>query len=178
MESALGELAQVRPCLASDVSDEAALVAGAEGIVRCEPFGQPDRAEPEAAGQFDARRRAKRDLRAAAADVDDHRRVAAHADRIGRGQMDEPGLFRAGDDPDVQTDIPPGGPNELGAIARLAHGTGRGRDDFVDAVRLGEALELRKGLEGERDGGRREFTAAEAARGQADHFLLAIHDLE
>ena len=71
---------------------------GVERIGLDEALGQPDDAELEAAAELDGRSGAARDLDAAAADVDDDRDVARHADAVDRGQMDEPRFFGAGDD--------------------------------------------------------------------------------
>ena len=90
---------QVLADLRVDVAHEFALVARLERIGLDETLGEPDDAELEAAAQLDRRPGAARHLDAAAADVDDHRDVARHADAVDRRQMDQPGFLGPGDDP-------------------------------------------------------------------------------
>ena len=54
----------------------------------------------ETLAERQVRRRAERDLDAAAANVDDDRRAAADIDAVAGGKMDEPRFFRAGNDAD------------------------------------------------------------------------------
>ena len=44
--------------------------------------------------------------------------------------------------------------DEIAAVVGLAHGAGRGGDDLVDLVRVGEALELGQRLQRRGHGGR------------------------
>ena len=84
-----------------DVLDQPPLVALRERVGADEPLGQPDDAELEAARVREMRRRAERDLDAAAADVDDDGGAAAHVDAVDGGHMDEPCFLGAGDDADL-----------------------------------------------------------------------------
>ena len=157
-----------------DVAHEAALVAPRQRIGLREAFGEPDHAELEAAPELHARRRAERDLGAAAADVDHDRGLAADVDRVGRGEMDEPRLLGAGDDAHADADVAMHGGEEVRAVLGFAdRARGRG-DDLVDAVGFGQPLELRQRLHRGRDARDRQLAPVEAARAQAYH--VAFHD--
>ena len=77
------------------------LVAVRQRIRLDEPLGQPDDADLEALPEGHLRGGAERDLDAAAADVDDDAGRGADVDAVAGGQVDQPGFFGAGDDPDA-----------------------------------------------------------------------------
>ena len=77
--------------------DHLALVAAAERIGVDEALGQADHADLEAARELDLGCRAKRDLDAAAADVDDDGRLR-RIDAVDGGDVDQPRFLGAGDD--------------------------------------------------------------------------------
>ena len=70
------------------------------------------------------------------------------------------------------------GLQELAAVFGFAHRARGDRDDLVDAVRFGQAPELRQHLERGVHRLGRERPAVEAAGAQPDHLLLAVDDLE
>ena len=92
--------------------------------------------------------------------------------------MDEPGFLGPGDDLRLDACFALDSGQEFAAVFRLAHGAGRGREDFFDLMRLGEPAKPRKRLQGcgHRLCGQR--LAVESARPEADHFLLAVDDFE
>ena len=93
----------------------------------------------------------ERDLDAAAADVDDHAvALAAEVDAVGGGDVDQPRLLGAGDDAHVDAGPLADRGEEVAAVLGLARGAGRGGDDLVDLVRVGEPAELRQRLAGRR----------------------------
>ena len=108
----------------------------------------------------------------------DHAGRPADVHAVAGGQVDQPRLFGAGDDldPDAGEAVHLG--NEVAAVVRFAGGAGGGRDDLVDLVRFGQALELRQRLERGRHGGRRDAPAVEAAGAEPDHILFPVDDLE
>jgi len=82
LETGAGNLMQVLADLGVDVPHELALVARLERIGFHEAFGQADHAKLEAPSELDRRPGATCHLDAAAADVDDDRDVARHADAV------------------------------------------------------------------------------------------------
>ena len=126
---------------------------------------------------FDLAPAAERDLDAAAADVDDDRRLR-RVDAVDRGEVDEARFLGAGDDAGADAGLALDGPQEGAAVFRFARGAGRHREQFIDLVRFGEPRELRQRLQrrGHRFG--REFLAVESAGAEPDHFLFAIDDFE
>ena len=118
------------------------------------------------------------DLDAAAADVDDDRDVAGEADAVHRGLMDQPRFLGAGDDPGAYPGLFDDGLEELAAVLRLPRGARRDRDDFVDAVRVGEPAEFGEHLERGVHRLGRQRPPVEAAGAQPDHFLLAVDDFK
>ena len=151
---------------------------GSSGSRSDESFGQPDHAELEAAAELDRRSGASRDLDAAAADVDDHRDVPGHADAVDRRQMDEPRLFRPGDDARSDPGLLGDRLQELAAVFRFARRARGNGDDLVDAVRFGQPPEFRQHLERGVHRFRRERAPVEPARAQTDHFLFPVNDFE
>jgi len=67
---------------------------------------------------------------------------------------------------------------EVAAVLGLPCRARRGRHDVVDAVRVGEPLELDERLQRGLHGRRRERAAVEAAGAKPHHLLLAIDHLE
>ena len=120
----------------------------------------------------------ERDLDAAAADVDDDRRAAADVHAVPGRQMDEPGFFGSGNHPDADAGLAIDLGNEVAAVLGLARGAGGRRDDLVDLVGVGQALELGQGLERGRHGGWGQAAAVQAAGAEPDHVLFAVNDFE
>ena len=169
---------EVAADLLVDVLDQPALVARRQRVGAHEPLGQADDAELEAARVAEVGRGAERDLDAAAADVDDDGRAAAHVHAVDGGQMDEPRLFGARDDADLDAGPARDLGNEIAAVVGLADGRGRGRHDFVHFVGVGQPAELGQRLEGRRHGRRGQAPAVQAAGPQTDHFLFPVNDFE
>jgi hypothetical protein len=96
LEPAARNLVEVLADLAVDVPNELALVARLERIGFHEALGQANDAKLEAAPELNRRPGPSRDLDAPAPDVDDDRHVSRHADAVDGRQMDESGLFSAG----------------------------------------------------------------------------------
>ena len=161
-----------------DVPDQLALVARRERIALDEPFGEADDAELEAAPQLDAGAGAAGDLDAAAADVDDHRDVARHADAVDRRQVDEPGLFDARNHAGPDAGLGRDRLQELAAVLGFAGRARRDGHDLVDPVRFGQPPEFRQHLQRGVHRFGRERAAVEAAGAQPDHLLFPIDDLE
>ncbi len=128
--------------LPPDVTDQAALVAARERVALPEPFGQANDANLEAPPRDEPVRRAERDLRAPAADVNDDGGALAEVDRVGRRQVNQAGLFGARDHADAQAHLLLHGGHEVAAVLGFADGTCGRRDDFVHAVRRGNLHEL------------------------------------
>ena len=72
---------------------------------------------------------------------------AADVDAVAGGEVDEPRLFRARDDADPDAGLALDLGDEVAAVVRFARGAGRGGDDLVDLVRLGQPLEFCQRLE-------------------------------
>ena len=178
LKPSLDDLPDERAGLSADVPFQPALVPARDRIALCKPLGQPDRTEFEAAAELHARGRTERDLRAAAADVDDDGGPRADADCVDRRLMNQPGFLGAGNHASANADIALDGGDEVRAVGRLAHGAGGGGNDFVHAVRFGQASEFRQRLHGDRDARVGQDTAFEAARTEPDHVLFAVDDLK
>jgi hypothetical protein len=166
------------PCLFLDVPHQPAFVPRADGIALHEAFRHPDDAQLEAARQSSLRRPAPRDLDTAAPDVHHHGLAALEVGAVGGRQMDEPCLLGAGDDLRVDAGLLRDGIEEIAAVLGLPCSARGAGDDLVDAVRIGEPLELRQGLQARRHGLRGQSAAVQATRPQTDHVLLTVDDLE
>ena len=70
------------------------------------------------------------------------------------------------------------GLKKFGAVLGFADRAGCDRDNFVDAVRIGEPAELGQHLKRRVLRLGRQRAAVEAAGAEPDHFLLAINDLK
>ena len=80
---------------------------------------------------------------------------AADVDAVAGGQMNQPGLFGAGND--ARSRIPVCSlhlGDEIAAVVRFADRRCRGRDDLVDFVGIGQPAEFGQGLERGRHGRR------------------------
>jgi hypothetical protein len=121
---------------------QATFVAAAQRIALHVGLRQADDAQLHAARQPQAGGVAERQLHAAAADVDDDgaRRADVHA--IGRGHVNEPRLFLAGDDPRPDAGLALDAREELAAVRRFARGAGGRRQDGVDLVRVAMRLNV------------------------------------
>ena len=177
-EAARAHLIEVGAELFLEVLEEPPLVVLRERVAADEPLRQANRAELEAARERQVRRRPERHLAASAADVDHDRRAAADIHAVPGGQMDEAGLFRAGDDAHADAGLPRHLGNEIPAVVRLARGARRAGDNLVNLVGIGDAFELSQRLQRRGDRGRCEAPAVEPAGAEPHHFLLAIDDLE
>ena len=164
--------------LRQDVLRQLALIATGERITLHEAFGQANHADLEAARRLNRRGVAKRDLGAAAADVDHYRTRAAHVHAVYRGLMNQPCFLRAGDHPRSNAGLALDAGQEFAAVARLARRAGRGGEDFIDAMRLGEPLEFRQRLQRRAHRLGRQRLAVEAAGPEPHHDLLAIDDFK
>ncbi len=161
-----------------DVFEQLARVARRERIAFHEPLGEADDPELEAAAKIDAGTRASRDLDAAAADIDDDRRVTRRPDGVERRQVDQTRFLDPRDH--ARTDAGPIDDRleKRTAVLGFPRGAGGDGNDLVDPVRLGEAAELREHLQRRvhRLWGQR--AAVESAGAQAHHLFLAVDDLE
>jgi hypothetical protein len=119
-----------------------ALVLPGKRIRFHEPFRQPDHPDLEAPTELQVGGGAHGNFDAAAPNINHDRGAASDGHSVGRGEMDEPGFFGAGDDPDLDPDLSGYLGNEIAAVLRLPDRAGRGGHDLVDLVRLREALEL------------------------------------
>ena len=169
---------QVGRHLTADVPDEPPLVVARQRIGPHEAFGQPDDAQLEAARGLNGVCGAKRDLDAAAADVDHHRPGAADIRPVDGGLMNQPGLVGAGDDAGADSGFVLDSREELAAVSCFAGGTGRGGEHDIHLARLGEALEFDQRLQRRLHPLARQRPAVEAAGAKPDHGLLAVDDLE
>ena len=176
--AALHDLSGVHIDLLVHVPDQPPFVAGRQRIRPHEPLCQPDRAHLETARVRRGRRGPSRDLDAAAADVDDDPGAARQVGPVRRRQVNEPGLFGAGDHPRANAGRLGDGRQEIAAVRRLSCRRGRGCDNLVHVVRVGQALELRHRRETGRDGVVGEALAIQSTGAEADHVLLAVDHLE
>ncbi len=178
VEAAPGHLVEVRPHLARHEPGQAPVIVPGERIGPDEAFGKADDARLEALSQLEPPGGPERDLDAAAANVDHDRGGGADVDAVGGGQVDQPGLFRAGNqlDPDARFagDIR----DEVAAVVCLTGGACRRREDLVDLVRLGQALEPAERVQRRRPRRGGQAAPIEAAGSEPHHVFLAIHDLE
>ena len=177
IEPLVHDVLDVTVHLLGDELRHLAQVASAERIGRREAFGQADDAELETPCKFDLVSASEGDLDAAAADVDDDGRFG-RIDPVHRRHVNEARLFGPGDDPGTNAG-PPFDRLEKGpAVFGFPRRAGRRRQNLVDLVGLGEALELRERQQGRAHRLARHLAPVQAAGAQADHFLLAIDDLE
>ena len=167
----------VRGNLAVHVLDQALFIALVERVALHVPLGQPDDAHLEALGQLRFLASAG-DLDAAASDVDDHGLAALDVHAIDRGEVDEPGLFAAGNDARPDSGGLGDAGEELRAVFGLARGAGRRGEDLVHLVRVGQPLELGQRLQGRVHGRVGELAPIETAGAQAHHLLLPVDHLE
>jgi hypothetical protein len=178
IEAAPDDLIDVAAHLAPEMLHQPALVAAAQRIALDEALGEAYHADLEALAERQVGGRPERDLDAAAADVDDDRGGAADVDAVAGGEVDEARFLGAGNHLDADAGLAVDLGDEIAAVLRLARGAGGGGDDLVDLVRVGDAAELRHGLERRGHGGGRQVAAVEAARPEADHVFFAVDDLE
>ena len=136
------ELSQVGTGLAADVAHEPPPVGVRYGIGRHEALGEPEHADLETAAGAHPFGGTDGDLRAAAANVHDDGRALAEMATVGGSQVDEARFFSTGDDLYAKADGSSNGRHEIAAVLGLAHGTRGPGDDFVDAVRGGDAREF------------------------------------
>src|SRR5476649_259382 len=178
LEPRARDLIQVLAGLGVDVPHELALIARLERIGFHEPFGEADDAELEAAAELDRGAGAARDLDAAAADIDHDGDVARHADAVHRGHVDEPGFFRARDHAWTNAGLLRDRLQEFAAVLGLPRRAGGDGDNLINLMGFGQTPEFRENLKRRVHRLGRQRPAVEAAGAQADHFLLAIDDLE
>jgi hypothetical protein len=123
-------------------------------------------------------RRSARDLDAATTDVDDHAGARGEVGAVGGGQVDQPGLFDARDHAGANAGRLGHGGEEVATVRGFASGAGRGGDDLVHVVRVGQALELRHRGQAGGHGGVGQTFSVESARAKAYHVFLSVDDLE
>jgi hypothetical protein len=117
-------------------------------------------------------------FRAAAADVDHQPLSRAHRQTVRHAQVDEAGLFAAGDHLDRVAERRLGGPQEDAAVAHLPQGVGADRAHRVvrqGAQALAEARQAVQGALLRLDG---ELLALVQAGAQAHALAQAVDDLE
>ncbi len=158
--------------------DDLPLIPFGERVAADEAFGQPNRSDLEAARQLQGAGRAQRNLHAAAADVDDHGASAADINAIHRGLMNETRLFDSRNDARTDTGFAFKTCQEFAAVSSLARSAGRGRQNLINLVRLGDPLELRQRLQRRTHCIRSERTAVKTTCTQPDHRFLAVNHLE
>jgi CHAD domain-containing protein len=92
--------------------------------------------------------------------------------------MNQPRLFGARNHAGADSGLFRDGFQELAAVLRLARCARGDGDGLVDAVRVGEASELRHHLQGGVYSLRRQCAAVESAGAKPHHFFLSIDDFE
>ncbi len=140
-----GQHAQVIAEFVADVAHHAALVAAPERVALHEALAEANDAQPEALRQLHPGRGAERDLRAAAADVDDHRlagrrRRCRAPPRVWMSDASSTPVMTRAWMPGLRRDRG----EEVAAVGRLAHGAGGHGHDIVDLAGVGEAFEPRR----------------------------------
>ena len=173
-----GDPAGIVAELVADVAHHAALVAARKRVALHEALAEPDDAQPEALRLLDPGRGAEGDLRAAAADVDDHRRPGPDVDAVHRRPVDERGLFDPRDDAGLNPGLLGDRRQEVAPVGRLPDRAGGHGHDVVHLARIGQALEPGERLQRGRHGALAERAAFEAPGPEAHHVLLAADHLE
>jgi hypothetical protein len=173
-----GNLIEERAHLAIQVLGQPAGVMIGKRVGSDEALCQPDDPCLEALAARQVGRGPERDLDAPAADVDDNSRGAADVHAVAGGQMDEPGLFRSGNDPDAYPCLPRHFGDEISAVLRFPGGARSRGDDLINLVRFGKPPEFGQGLESCRHGRRRQAPSIEPSRPQSDHVFFTVHHLE
>ena len=146
VEAAAGDFRKVLTHLAVDVLDEPALVAARERIALDVSLAQPNDTGLETATGLHRGGCTQGDLNAAASDVDDAGARTAHVHAVRGSQVNEPRLFGAGDDADLDAGATIDFGDEISAVLGFAGGAGGPGDDLVDFVRFRDPLELGEGL--------------------------------
>jgi hypothetical protein len=178
VEPSANDLVEISGHLAREMLQQPPFVAFGERVGLHEPLRQPDDAKLEAPSDRQMCCRSEGHFHAAAADVDNHGRVAADIDAVPGGEVNEPGLLRPGNDANSDPRLPFHLGNEIAAILGFACSAGGCRNDFIDFVGICEPLELCQRLQRRCNGGGRQLPAVEAASPEADHILFAINDFE
>jgi hypothetical protein len=178
VEASACDLIQVASGFRIDVFQELSLVARRERIALHESFGEANHAKLEAAAHVDIRTGASGDLDAAATDIDDHDGVARDTDAVDGGNMNQPRFLGTRDDAGANASLLGNGAQELATVFRFARGARRDRHDLVDVVGLSETDEFREDLQSRAHHLGRQSPASEASGAEANHFLLAVDDLE
>ena len=104
-----------------------------DDAVEVEPLGEAGGADVHAEALVDVRGRSERELRAAAARVEDRERAAGDGKRRGGRHVGEPGLLLPGDDLDLDACPLTDGLDERRAVRCHAHAGGSDRRDRHDA---------------------------------------------
>jgi len=178
VETGAGDLLAVAIDLAEDVLRELLFVTTRQRIAFDESLRQANHADLEAPGRLNRGGRAKRDLRASAADVDDDSSCAADIHPVDGRQVDQSRLLGTGDHPRTNAGFRVDAREKLSAVARFARGARRGSENLVHRVRFGKPFEFGERLQrgAHRLGG--EFLAVESTGAEAHHRLFAIDDFE
>ena len=162
----------------ADVARQARHRAPRRRVLGEEALGQAQGAERGAAHAQELLRRARHELHAAAADVDDQGRCVAERQRAADGEIVEAALFLGRDDARRDAGEPARLAHEAAAVRGLAHRGGGGAQDTVDLVAAGQAHEARQRIERLGHGLGAQAPAAERAAAHLRHLALAIHHLE
>ena len=168
------DLFDMRADLVDDLLDEFSLVAARDRIASDKLLGQPDDTHLEASRELHFGAGAKRDFDTASADVDDDRACAGHVHAVDRRLMNQAGFLGPGDHPWTDAGLSRNLGQERAAVLGLARRAGRGRDDLIDAVGVGETLELGERLQGSVHRFGRERSSTESPRAKTYHHLFAI----
>jgi hypothetical protein len=178
VETGRKDLFAVAIDFAKHMLDDLPLVALGERVALHEAFGQPYRPNLEAASKLQGGGRAERDFHAATADVDNHGASASYIHAIDGGLMNEPRLLGSRNDTRSDAGFVFAARQEFAAVAGLARGAGRGRENLINLVRVRDSLELRQRLQGSAHRFRRESSAVETTCPQPDHRFFAVDHLE
>ncbi len=156
VETLFDDVLQVAIDFLADELGHLAFITAADRIGVDESLGQADDADLEAARQRDLAAAAARDLDAAAADVDHHGRLR-RVDAVDGGQVNQPRLLDAADDPRANAGAPFDRAQERAAVLGFARRAGRHREDLVDLVGPREPREFGERLQRGRHRLRRSF---------------------
>jgi CHAD domain-containing protein len=178
VETGASDLIEVFAGLLLDMPDQFSFVLRRKRIALDEPLRQPDDTKLETAAELDRRAGAARHLDTASADVDHNRDLAGCAHTVDGRRMDVARFLGPRDNPRPNAGLLGDGLEELAAVLGFTRGAGRNGDNFLDAMRFGQTLELREHLETCMHRLRRKSFPVKAAGPEPDHLLFPVDDLE